>query len=312
MNNNNKKIHIKCIQKSIKFRGKLFFLRIVLKLSISKWNILKSQHMLKLLWNNVWKSRLFGTLLRNFLLLFQPPESSHSFCKYMSSKHQNRNFTVEHENISSLALSDIRICHKYSKFVTNFEHENICSFWLNLSESTQNLPESSHSLCKYVPSKHQNRNFTAEYKNIGSLSLLGVKIFGKYGKFVPVYGKSTFCGVFTNSENFIAAKGRVFLHTLRYFIWESIIWRLSLGKTITFRISLICVLKNLLTNCIHLKVNVQNVPKRNVFVMLLILGSTSFQIGKKLQKSFTDKLMSCTLKVVFTSAVKVKTLSPSR
>ena len=51
---------------------------------------------------------------------------------------------------------------------------------------------------------------------------------------------------------------------------------------------------------------VPNVPKRNVFVKLPFLGSTSFQIRKKLQKLFSDKLTSLNLKIVFTSPVKVK------
>ena len=51
---------------------------------------------------------------------------------------------------------------------------------------------------------------------------------------------------------------------------------------------------------------VPNVPKRNVFVKLPLLGTTSFQIQKKLQKLFSDKLTSCNLKIVFTSLVRVK------
>ena len=51
---------------------------------------------------------------------------------------------------------------------------------------------------------------------------------------------------------------------------------------------------------------VPNVPKRNVFVKLPFLGSTSFQIRKKLQKLFSDKLTSCNLKIDFASPVKVK------
>ena len=54
------------------------------------------------------------------------------------------------------------------------------------------------------------------------------------------------------------------------------------------------------------KVVVPNVHKRNVFVKLPFLGSTSFQIRKKLQKLFCDKLTSCNLKIVFTSPVRVK------
>ena len=55
---------------------------------------------------------------------------------------------------------------------------------------------------------------------------------------------------------------------------------------------------------------VLNVPKRNIFVELPFLGSTSFQIRKKLQRSFSDKLMSCNLKIVFTSLVWVKSFFP--
>ena len=51
---------------------------------------------------------------------------------------------------------------------------------------------------------------------------------------------------------------------------------------------------------------VPNVPKINVFVKLPFLGRTSFQIRKKLQKLFSDKLTTCNLKIVFTSAVRVK------
>ena len=54
------------------------------------------------------------------------------------------------------------------------------------------------------------------------------------------------------------------------------------------------------------KVMVSNVSKRNVFVELPFLGSSSFQVRKKLQKLFSDKLTSCNLKVVFTSPARVK------
>ena len=48
------------------------------------------------------------------------------------------------------------------------------------------------------------------------------------------------------------------------------------------------------------KVMVPNIPKRNVFVKLPFLGSASFQIRKKLQILFSDKLTSFNLKIVFT------------
>ena len=60
------------------------------------------------------------------------------------------------------------------------------------------------------------------------------------------------------------------------------------------------------------KVLVPNVPKRNVFVKLPFLGSTSFQIQKKLQKLFSDKLTSCYLKIVFMSTVWAKSFLESK
>ena len=51
---------------------------------------------------------------------------------------------------------------------------------------------------------------------------------------------------------------------------------------------------------------VPNVPKGNAFDKLPFLGSTSFQIRKKLQILFSDKLTSCNLKIVFMSPVRVK------
>ena len=42
------------------------------------------------------------------------------FHVYMSSKHQNINFTVEQENVGSLSFLDVNICCKNCKFVKMF------------------------------------------------------------------------------------------------------------------------------------------------------------------------------------------------
>ena len=47
-------------------------------------------------------------------------------------------------------------------------------------------------------------------------------------------------------------------------------------------------IKSFLNKSYTPKVVIPNVPKRNVFVKLPFLGSTSFQIRKKLQKLFSD------------------------
>ena len=39
--------------------------------------------------------------------------------EYISSKHQNINFTVEKKNVGSLSFLDVKICRKNGKFVTS-------------------------------------------------------------------------------------------------------------------------------------------------------------------------------------------------
>ena len=48
------------------------------------------------------KPSFYGRYVDDIFVLFESPESAHSFHEYMSSKHQNINFTVEQENIGSL------------------------------------------------------------------------------------------------------------------------------------------------------------------------------------------------------------------
>ena len=67
----------------------------------------------------------------------------------------------------------------------------------------------------------------------------------------------------------------------RHFIWKLIIWRLSSEKAI--------IPPNSLDLCI----------KGEVFVKFLFLGSTSFQIRKKYQKLFSEKLRSHNLKISY-------------
>ena len=62
----------------------------------------------------------FYRYVDDIFILFESPESAHSFRKYMSSKNQNINFTIELENIGSLSCLDVKICCKNGKFVTSF------------------------------------------------------------------------------------------------------------------------------------------------------------------------------------------------
>ena len=172
-------------------------------------------------------------------------------------------------------------------------------------------------LREYMSFKHQDINFTVEHKNVGKLSLLDVKVCRQNDKFVTsVYRKPTFSGIFTNYvifTNFIsfipAYQQRGLLHTLRHSIYcdfKKFHLEMNYLKIILKKDNYPA---NFIDQCIEsylgklytLKVMVQNVPKRNVFVKLPFSESTSFKIRRKLQKLFTDKLTACNIKVVFTS-----------
>ena len=181
------------------------------------------------------------------------------------------------------------------------------------------LPESAHSFREYMISQHHNINFTVEQGNIGSLSFLDVKSCRKKGKFVTnVYRKQTFNGVFTNYESFIATyQKRGLLQRLLYRSFsiccdfKTFHFEIDHLKTILIKNKypsnfMDSCIKSFLNKLYTLKVMVPNVPKRKVLVKLPFLGSTLFEIQKKLQKLFSDKLKSCNLKIVFASPVRVK------
>ena len=178
---------------------------------------------------------------------------------------------------------------------------------------------SPNSFRVYMSAKHQNINFTFEKENVGSLSFLDVKICRKNGKFATsVYRKPTFSGVFTNYKSFMPTyPKRGLLHTVLHrsfsicchfktFYFEiDHLKSILIKNNYTLNFINLCI-KSFLNKLYTLKFVVPNVPKRNVFVKLPFLRSTLFQIRKKLQKLFSDKLTSCNLKIVFTSPVRVK------
>ena len=63
----------------------------------------------------------------DIFVFFESPESAHLFRKYMASKHQNINFTVEQENVGSLSFLEVKICRRNGKFVTSVHRKTTFS-----------------------------------------------------------------------------------------------------------------------------------------------------------------------------------------
>ena len=73
------------------------------------------------------KPSFYRMYVDDIFVFFESPESAHSFREYMSSKHQNIDFTVELENIGSLSFLDVKICRENGKFVTSVYRKPIFS-----------------------------------------------------------------------------------------------------------------------------------------------------------------------------------------
>ena len=65
------------------------------------------------------KPSFYRRYVDHIFVLFESSESANLFREYMSSKHQNINFTIEKENVVSLSFLDVKICCKNGKFVTS-------------------------------------------------------------------------------------------------------------------------------------------------------------------------------------------------
>ena len=63
------------------------------------------------------KPSFYRRYVDDIFVLFESSESADSFREYMSSKHQNINFTVEKENVGSLSFLHVKIYRKNGKFV---------------------------------------------------------------------------------------------------------------------------------------------------------------------------------------------------
>ena len=65
------------------------------------------------------KPSFYISYVDDIFVLFESLECSQLFREYMSSKHQNINFTVEQEEFGSLLYLYVKICRKNRKFVTS-------------------------------------------------------------------------------------------------------------------------------------------------------------------------------------------------
>ena len=109
------------------------------------------------------KPSFYRRYVDDIFVLFESSESADSFREYMSSKHQNINFTVEKENVGSLSFLDVKICRKNGKFVTSvyrkptfsgvFTNYKSLKYMTSSSDSNDFFPLSLHKLLLQLEKK---------------------------------------------------------------------------------------------------------------------------------------------------------------
>ena len=162
-------------------------------------------------------------------------------------------------------------------------------------------------------------NFTIEYENFGSLSISDITVCRQICKVdTSVYTKPTFIEVSTNRESLISnCQKRGLLQILVYrsfkiycdlktFHLEINDLKTIMKKNTYPPNSIDLRIKSFLNKQHKTEVVVNDVRKRVVSIELLFLVRASFQIRKKFQRLFANKLTSINLKTVFTSSVRVK------
>ena len=173
----------------------------------------------------------------------------------------------------------------------------------------------------YLNCQHPNIKFTSEIEENNSISFLDIKITRDCNSFcTSVYRKPTFSGVFTNFESYIPLSyktGLILTLLFRAFslcssfeIFHQEILKLKeIFKRNGYPSSFIdnCVKRFLDKVYIRKKVFF-SVSKKELVCVLPFIGKKSLQLRSRLVKSVQQNLKFCSLKIVFQSPCKLRSL----
>ena len=81
------------------------------------------------------KPSFYRRYVDDIFVLSESSETADSFRKYMSSKHQKINFTVEQETVGSLSFLDVKVCRENGKLVTSVYRKPTFSGFFSIYET---------------------------------------------------------------------------------------------------------------------------------------------------------------------------------
>ena len=173
----------------------------------------------------------------------------------------------------------------------------------------------------YLNCQHPNIKLTSEIEEHNCMSFLDIKITRELNSFsTSVYRKPTFSGVFTNFDSFIPLSYKTGL------IWSLLYRAFSLRSSFELLHQEILKLKdifkrngypiNFIDKCVKRfldKVFVEKktfltASKKQLLCVLPFIGKKSLQLRSRSVKSIQGNLQFCSLKVVFQSSCKLRSL----
>ena len=173
----------------------------------------------------------------------------------------------------------------------------------------------------YLNCQHPNIKFTSEIEENNCMSFLDIKIIRELNSFsTSVYRKPTFSGVFTNFDSFFPLSCKTgFIWSLLYrafslcssfeLLHQEILKLKDIFKRNGYPISFIDKrVKRFLDKVFIEKKAFLTVSKKQLVCVLPFIGKTSLQLRSRLVKSIQGNLQYCSLKVVFQSPCKLRSL----
>ena len=171
------------------------------------------------------------------------------------------------------------------------------------------------SFLDYMNTKHRNMSFTYELEEDSSLSFLDIHVYRSNNCFeTSIHRKSTFSGVYLHFRSFMPPEYKLgLISTLLYrcftlvscyekFHLEVVKLKEIINKNgYPMRVIDSCI-KKFLMKRFKVKPTVHTVEKKDVFLLLPYLGTSSLTLRTNLIKLFSRSLSFCKIRVVFKSS----------
>ena len=223
-----------------------------------------------------------------------------------------------------LTLANAFLCHFEKKWLSECPAEFLPSVYKRYVDEIFVTFNSYSQLLKFVDymnHQHPNINFVFEVEKNNNFSLVDVKICRKNNKFTTsVFRKPTFSGVFTNFDSFISISykhGLVNTSIFRYFkifssyqkLHNEIFYLKEIFKCNRYPNDFVdlCI-KTFFDKLYITKKIYQTVEKKQLLIILPLLGHLSFETRNRLNSCIRNQLPSCLLRIAFQSKTRLSSL----